>query len=124
MPTIEEVVTRHNKARKFTFVDGIDSFWQKKLDSESSYRTTFNIGFGRYRWLQMPFGISSAPEVSQRTMHEFIEGMTGMEVIADDFIIVGYGAMDEAADKNLEENKVKWLASVSSLWDIYSPKKG
>ena len=38
-------------------------------------------------------------------MHEFVEGLTGVEVIADDFIIAGYGETDEAADKNLEENE-------------------
>lgn len=34
----------------------------------------------------MPFGISSAPEVFQRKMHELIKGLTGIEVVADDFI--------------------------------------
>ncbi|PFX15885.1 Retrovirus-related Pol polyprotein from transposon 17.6 [Stylophora pistillata] len=61
--------------------------------------------FGRYRWRRMPFGISSAPEVFQRKMHELIEGMTGIEVVADDFITVGYGdTFEEAAqdhDKSL-----------------------
>ena len=37
----------------------------------------------------MPFGISSAPEVWQRKMHETIEGLEGTEVIADDFLIMG-----------------------------------
>ena len=38
-------------------------------------------------------------------MHEFVEGLTGVEVIADDFVMAGYGETDEAADKNLEENE-------------------
>ena len=76
MPTIEEVATRLNRAKLFTVVDAKDGFWQKRLDLESSYKTTFNTPFGRYRWLHMPFGISSAPEVWQRTMHEFIEGLS------------------------------------------------
>lgn len=40
----------------------------------------------------MPFGISSAPEVFQGKMHELIEGLRGFEVIADDFVTVGYGS--------------------------------
>ena len=90
MPTIEEITTQLTNAKKFTVVDAKDCFWQKKLDQESSYKTTFNTPFGQYRWLRMPFGISSAPEVWQRTMHELVEGLPGVEVIADDFVIAGF----------------------------------
>lgn len=34
----------------------------------------------------MSFGINSAPEILQRKMHELIEGLIGVEVIADDFV--------------------------------------
>ena len=105
MPTIEEVATRLDKAKLFTVVDAKDGFWQKKLDRESSYKTTFNTPFGCYRWLRMPFGISSAPEVWQRTMHEFVEGLQGVEVIADDFVIAGFGDTTEEAYKSLEQNE-------------------
>ena len=87
IPTVEEVATRLSQAKKFTVVDAKDGFWQKRLDTESSYKTTFNTPFGRYRWQRMPFGISSAPEVWQRTMHQFVEDLEGVEVIADDFLI-------------------------------------
>ena len=105
MPTIEEVATRLNRAKLFTIVDAKDGFWQKRLDLEFSYKTTFNTPFGRYRWLRMPFGISSAPEVWQRTMHEIIEGLQGVEVIADDFIIACFGDTKEEAYKSLEQNE-------------------
>ena len=78
MPTIEEIATRLYKAKMFTVVDAKDGFWQKKLDRESSYKTTFNTPFGRYCWLRMPFGISSAPEVWQRTLQELVEGFQGV----------------------------------------------
>ena len=74
-------------------------FWQKRLDTESSYKTTFNTPFGRYRWKRMPFGISSAPEVWQRTMHEFVEDLEGVEVIADDFLIAGFGSTDHEVNQ-------------------------
>ena len=61
MPTVEEVATRLSQAKKFTVVEAKDGFWQKRLDTESSYKTTFNTPFGRYRWNRMPFGILSAP---------------------------------------------------------------
>ena len=70
------------------------------------FLTTFNTPFGRYRWKRMPFGISSAPEVFQCRMHEVTERLKGAEVVADDFVVVGFGdAVEEATldhDHNLE----------------------
>ena len=117
MPTIEEVATRLNRAKLFTVVDAKDGFWQKRLDLESSYKTTFNTPFRHYRWLRMPFGISSAPEVWQRTMHEFIEGLHGVEVMADDFIIAGFGDTKEEAYKSLEQNK-RFFFTTCREWNL------
>jgi len=55
----------------------------------------------------MPFGISSAPEVFQRRMHEFAEDLNGVEVVVDDFLITGSDdTMEEALvdhDSNLRK---------------------
>ena len=40
----------------------------------------------------MPFGISNAPEVWQHRMNEVVEGLKGVEVTVDDFLICGFGA--------------------------------
>ena len=53
----------------------------------------------------MPFGISSAPEVWQRRMHEFVEDLEGVEVIADDFLIAGFGETDAEVNSGLEKNE-------------------
>ena len=53
-----------------------------ELDEESSYLTTFNTPFGRYRWLRMPFGISCASEEYQRRMMESLDGLEGIIVVA------------------------------------------
>ena len=91
MPTIEEIATRLNGAKVFRVFDASDGFCPVELDEDSSLLTTFNTPFGRHRWKRMPFGIKSAPEVWQRKMREHIEGLKEVEVIADDFVIVGYG---------------------------------
>ncbi|PFX13313.1 Transposon Ty3-I Gag-Pol polyprotein [Stylophora pistillata] len=92
--SMEEVATRLSQAKKFTVVDAKDGFWQKRLDTESSYKTTFNTPFGRYRWNRVPFCICSAPEVWQCIMHEFVKDLEGVEVIADDFLIAGFGIQE------------------------------
>ena len=95
MPTIDEVATRSNGAKISSVFDASNGFWQVELDQASSLLTTFNTPFGRYCWKRMPFGINSAPEVWQRTMQEHIEGLYGVEVIADDFVVVGFGSTPE-----------------------------
>ena len=100
LPTIEEIATRLHGAKVFTVLDVRHGFWHIPLDEESSFLTTFNTPFGRYRWRRMPFGICSALEVFQRRMHEMIEGLQGVEVVADDFVVVGFGNTQEEATQD------------------------
>ena len=57
LPTIEDVATRLHGAKVFSLLDIRSGFWHVKLDEPSSYLTTFNTPFGRYRWKRLPFGI-------------------------------------------------------------------
>jgi len=67
------------------------------LDEESSFLTTFNTPYGRYRWLVMPFGVSSAPEIFQQRMSQALEGLSGVAVIADDILVFGEGETEQEA---------------------------
>ena len=102
--TIEEVTTRLTNAKVFSVLDAKTGLWQVKLAEASSYLTTFNTPFGRYRWRRMPFGISSAPKVWQQRMNEIVEGLKGVEVIADDFLICGYGTTTDEAIASHDTN--------------------
>ena len=109
LPTIEDVATRLYGAKVFTVLDVRKGFWHVELEAESSFLTTFNTPFGRYRWKRMPFGICSAPEVFQRRMHQLIEGLRGVEVVADDFVVVGSGDTQESAVKDHDLNLERFL---------------
>ena len=81
LPTVEEVATSLSKAKVFSVLDAKSGFWKVLLDEVSSRLTTFNIPFGRYRWLGMPFGISSAPEELQKRMNNIFVDIKGPAVI-------------------------------------------
>ena len=114
IPTLEEILPQLADARVFSVLDAKDGFHQVKLDSPSSYLTTFWTPFGRYRYLRMPFGISSAPEEFQRRMHSIVEGLPGVAVIADDILVYGCG-QDCVADHDANLKKLLQRAREMNL---------
>ncbi|CAG2188277.1 unnamed protein product [Mytilus edulis] len=98
--TIDDLLPELSNAKIFSVVDAKNGFWHVQLDEESSYLTTFNTPFGRYRWLRMPFGITSAPEEYQRRQDQAVEGIPGVKSIIDDILIYGEGKTEEEAIKD------------------------
>ena len=123
LPTIEDVATRLHGAKFFTVLDVSKGFWYLELDEPSSFLTTFHTPFGRYRWNRMPFGINSAPEIFQRRMHELIEGLNGIEVVADDFVAVGFGGTEEEAIQNHDQNLNAFLERCAAQGIKLNPQK-
>ncbi|KAI7810790.1 hypothetical protein IRJ41_006595 [Triplophysa rosa] len=76
-------------AKFFTKLDTSQGFWQLKLHEDSTHYCTFKTPFGRYSFLRMPFGISSAPDVFHKAMQHMIEGIQGVRVYMDDIILWG-----------------------------------
>ena len=60
-----------------------------KLDYELSLLTTMNTPLGRYRWLNLPFGIKSAPEMYQRAMDDILEGVDNARTFMDGILVAG-----------------------------------
>ncbi|KAL1258926.1 hypothetical protein QQF64_009503 [Cirrhinus molitorella] len=63
---------------------------QISLDHKSSLLTAFSTPFGRFRFLQMPFGINSACKVFQYAMEQIFAGYL-CAVIMDVIIVGGNG---------------------------------
>ena len=89
IPTKEETLGKLANASCFSKLDATAGFHQIRLDRPSSLLTTFNTPYGRYRYLRLPMGICSAPEVFHKTVHQFLEDCEGTSVYMDDVIIWG-----------------------------------
>ena len=74
-------------AKWFSKLDASSGFWQMKLDEESSKLCTFNTPEGRYRFLCLPYGILSAPEVYHKKIHMIFEHIPGDHTMMDDIIV-------------------------------------
>ncbi len=109
IPTVDEILPGMAKAKIFSVFDAKDGFFQIKLDEESSYLTMFWTPFGRYRYTRCPFGISSATEEYQRRQKEVLEGLEGLDVIADDIICYGSGDTIDEATADHDANAIALL---------------
>ena len=100
LPTQQEITSRLAGAKYFSKLDATSGFWQMPLDEDSSYLTTFNTPFGRYRFTVVPFGVTFAQEVFHSTVHEHFRDLPGCETDIDDILI--WGRTVEEHDRNLE----------------------
>lgn len=104
MPTLEEILPELSHAKVFSLLDCKNGFLQVPLQEESRDLTAFWTPNGIFRWKVLPFGITSAPEIFQQKQCEIIQGLDGVEVIADDILVYGVGKDYESAllDHNLK----------------------
>ena len=87
LPLVGDITANCAGATVFSTLDAEKAFYQIQLDEEGSELLTFNTPFGRYRYLRMPMGIKSAPEVYQQRMEHVFDGLPGVKVIIDDLLI-------------------------------------
>lgn len=102
--TLDEILPELGQAQVFSTVDTRKGFWHVELEEASSKLTSFWTPFGRYRWLRLPFGISSAPEIFQTKLQEVIQGLDGVECLADDLLVYGRGRTFRDALENHNQN--------------------
>ncbi|MCG7879449.1 MAG: RNase H-like domain-containing protein, partial [Candidatus Thiodiazotropha endolucinida] len=99
MRTLEDILPHLSGAKYFSKLDARSGFWGIKLTDPSSYLTTFNTPFGRYRFLRLAFGLKLSQDEFQRKIDECLEGLPGVVAIVDDILV--YGRTREEHDQNL-----------------------
>lgn len=87
IPTRDDIKSNLVGMKYFTVMDMKEAFYHIELDDESADLCTFITPFGRYRFLRLPFGIITAPEVFQKMAMVVFEGINEVTVYFDDLII-------------------------------------
>ena len=87
MYSVDESLAKLSKSRVFSKLDANSGFWQLPLDKKSRLLTTFITLYGRYCFNRLPFGITSAPEVFQRTMTSILGDLKGVVCHIDDTLV-------------------------------------
>ena len=99
LPTFDDTASRVTGATRFTKLDANKGYWEIPLDEQSSKLTTTKTAYGRYCFLQLPYGLHSAQEVFYKRISQEFEAMDGVETDIDDFLT--WGKDDDEHDKKL-----------------------
>lgn len=99
LPTFEEITANLLGAKYFSTLDAKQGFWQVKLHPSSTDLCTFNTVYGRYKFLRMPYGISSASEIFHKRLYSHFDDIEGVVLFVDDLLV--YGHTKEIHDQRL-----------------------
>ena len=100
IPTIDEVLQDLNQSKFFSKLDLNSAYHQIELSPESRDITTFGTHNGLYRYKRLMFGISCAPEMYQKVLHQVLQEYDGVHNILDDVIV--HAPTEEEHDRRFE----------------------
>ena len=88
LPHVEDLFTALSGGQLFSKLDLSHAYQQLLLD-ESKKFTTINTTRGLFQYQCLPFGISSAPTIFQRTIDSLLQGLPNVIVYLDDILVTG-----------------------------------
>ena len=101
IPKTEDLLATLGGGNKFTKLDMSQAYQQLELEESSKKFTTINTHKGLYQYNRLPFGVSSAPGIFQRTMENLLQGIPHVVVQIDDILVSGKDELNHLA--NLEK---------------------
>lgn len=101
IPKIEDLFTALAGGQQFSKLDMSHAYAQILMDEDSKKYLTVNTHKGLFAYNRLPFGVSSAPAIFQRTMEGLLQGIPMVAVYLDDILVTGLNAQDHL--KNLNE---------------------
>ena len=100
IPKLDDLYTKLAGGQIFTELGLSHAYEQMLVDDFSKEFLTTNTHKGPYRYNRLPYGVASAPGISQRTMEGLLQGIPCVGVLLDNIVITG--STDEDHLSNLE----------------------
>jgi len=89
IPKTDDLYATLSGGQVFSKLDLSHAYQQILLDDDSRDFVTINTHKGLYRYNRLPYGVSSAPGIFQRTMENVLQGIPNVVVRVDDILITG-----------------------------------
>ena len=101
IPTVDDASCALSGAKFFSKLDLSQAYHQLELSEESRNITTFSTQLGLFRYKRLNYGTNASAEIFQYTLQKALQGLNGVQNIADDIVV--YGATREEHDANLDK---------------------
>ncbi len=89
LPVIEDCLWDVRGGELYTKLDIKQAYNHLPLRESDQELTTVNTHKGLYKWLRLPYGVSSASAIFQSVMDQLLEGIKGVTCRVDDILITG-----------------------------------
>ena len=101
LPKVEDLLSTLAGGKSFSKLDLSHAYQQLHLSEESKPLVTINTSKGLYQYTRLPFGVSAAPSIFQRTMENLLKGIPNVVTYLDDILVTG--KTDAEHLKNLQQ---------------------
>ena len=89
LPKPEDLFARLAGGKTFSILDLSQAYLQIELDKDSRKFVAINTHKGLFQFTRLPYGVSSAPGIFQRTMEALLQDIPAVMVYIDDILITG-----------------------------------
>ena len=89
LPRIDDLFASLAGGKAFSKLDLAHAYQQLQLDDESKKLVVINTHKGLFRYNRLPFGVSAAPAIFQRTIEGVLHGIPNVCVYLDDILVTG-----------------------------------
>ena len=89
LPRIDDLLAELAKGKVFSKLDLAHAYLQLQLDEDSRKLATISKHKGLFCYNRLPFGVSSAPAIFQRTMEGILKGIPYVHAYIDDILVTG-----------------------------------
>ena len=87
LPKIDEMYAKLKGAKFFSTIDLRSGYYHMALGKDLRAKTAFVMPFGKYEYLQVPFGLAQAPAFFQHLMNKVLDNCPFAMTYLDDIII-------------------------------------
>ena len=89
LPHIQDVFDQLTGSKILSTLDLKSGYWQLPMEPRSIPKAAFTCHLGLFEFVLMPFSLTNAPAIFQRTMNQVLNGLIGKccMVYIDDIVV-------------------------------------